>query len=132
MQTDGSPVALFNYFVQIIRDQLHVSLTMSPIGNSFRTRVRKFPAIVNCCTIDWFQSWPADALQAVATKFLGAIPLTDLERKVSIEMCQTFHTSTEALADEFYIRLGRKSYVTPTSYLELIKTFKSLIETQRE
>lgn len=55
MQTDGSPVALFNLFVQIVREQLHIVLTMSPIGDSFRNRIRKFPAIVNCCTIDWFQ-----------------------------------------------------------------------------
>ena len=36
---------------------------MSPIGDAFRSRLRKFPSLVNCCTIDWFQSWPADALQ---------------------------------------------------------------------
>lgn len=55
LQTDGSPAALFNFFVQIVREQLHIILTMSPIGDSFRNRIRKFPALVNCCTIDWFQ-----------------------------------------------------------------------------
>jgi dynein heavy chain len=54
-QTDGSPVALFNMFVQRCRDQLHIVLAMSPIGDAFRTRLRKFPSLVNCCTIDWFQ-----------------------------------------------------------------------------
>ena len=54
-QTDGSPVALFNMFVQRVRDQLHVVLAMSPIGEAFRNRLRKFPSLVNCCTIDWFQ-----------------------------------------------------------------------------
>lgn len=55
LQTDGSPPALFNFFVQIVREQLHLILAMSPIGDSFRNRIRKFPALVNCCTIDWFQ-----------------------------------------------------------------------------
>lgn len=55
MQTDGTAVALFNLFITIIRDQLHIVLAMSPIGDAFRNRFRKFPAIVNCCTIDWFQ-----------------------------------------------------------------------------
>lgn len=54
-QTDGSPVALFNLFIQRVRDQLHVALAMSPIGDAFRNRLRKFPSLVNCCTIDWFQ-----------------------------------------------------------------------------
>lgn len=63
LQTDGSPSQLFNFFVQVCRDQLHVVLAMSPIGVSFRNRVRKFPSIVNCCTIDWFQvSRVADTL----------------------------------------------------------------------
>lgn len=55
LQTDGSPAALFNLFVQICRDQLHIVVTMSPIGDAFRNRIRKFPALVNCCTIDWLQ-----------------------------------------------------------------------------
>ena len=54
-QTDGSPVALFNYFISRVRDQLHIVLAMSPIGDAFRQRLRKFPSLVNCCTIDWFQ-----------------------------------------------------------------------------
>lgn len=54
-QTDGSPLALFNLFIDRCRDQLHIVLAMSPIGDAFRNRLRKFPALVNCCTIDWFQ-----------------------------------------------------------------------------
>ena len=48
-------VALFNLFVSRVRDQLHIVLAMSPIGDAFRNRLRKFPSLVNCCTIDWFQ-----------------------------------------------------------------------------
>ena len=55
MQTDGSPVALFNLFIQLAREQLHIVVAMSPIGDGFRNRIRKFPALVNCCTIDWLQ-----------------------------------------------------------------------------
>jgi dynein heavy chain, axonemal len=131
LQTDGSPVALFNMFVNIVREQLHVVLSMSPIGNAFRNRVRKFPAIVNCCTIDWFQAWPQDALLAVATRFLGNVELSDHERPICIDMCMEFHTSTEKLSEEFLVRLNRHNYVTPTSYLEMIHTFKDLLQKKR-
>lgn len=47
--------AVFNYFIQIVKEQLHIVLAFSPIGNGFRTRIRKFPSLVQCCTIDWFQ-----------------------------------------------------------------------------
>ncbi|XP_073981598.1 dynein axonemal heavy chain 7-like isoform X2 [Rhodnius prolixus] len=131
-QTDGSPVALFNFFLQVVREQLHIVLAFSPIGDDFRVRLRKFPALVNCCTINWFQAWPDDALQAVSTSFLEPVELTDLERQVSIDMCQKFHTSTQDLALEFLAQTGRHSYVTPTSYLELINTFKDLLNEKRK
>lgn len=104
---------------------------MSPIGNAFRNRVRKFPAIVNCCTIDYFHSWPEDALLAVATRFLGAVELSETERPICIDMCMEFHTSTQLLSEQFLLRLNRYNYVTPTSYLELIHTFKALLEKKR-
>ncbi|KAK2577836.1 hypothetical protein KPH14_001102, partial [Odynerus spinipes] len=131
MQTDGSLVALFNLFVQIAREQLHIVVAMSPIGDGFRNRIRKFPALVNCCTIDWLQPWPEDALIAVATRFLAEIELTDHERKAGIDMCRFFHVSTERLSEEYLIRLNRYNYVTPTSYLEMINTFKDLLEKKR-
>lgn len=131
MQTDGSPVALFNFFVQTVRENLHVVVTMSPIGDSFRTRIRKFPALVNCCTIDWLQPWPEDALLAVATQFLGEIDMPDDERRACIGMCQYFHTSTQELTRDFLRRSNRHNYVTPTSYLELINTFKDLLDRKR-
>ena len=55
LNVDSSPLAMYNFFVERIRQNLHVILTMSPIGDAFRNRLRKFPSLINCCTIDWFQ-----------------------------------------------------------------------------
>lgn len=105
---------------------------MSPIGDSFRTRIRKFPALVNCCTIDWLHPWPKDALLAVATQFLSEIEMPQDERLACIEMCQYFHMSTQDLTREYLRQLNRHNYVTPTSYLELINTFKDLLGRKRK
>lgn len=32
-----------------------------------------FPSLVNCCTIDWFEPWPEDALLSVAENSLADI-----------------------------------------------------------
>ncbi|XP_012497096.1 PREDICTED: dynein heavy chain 7, axonemal [Propithecus coquereli] len=130
-QTDGSPIALFNMFIDRCRNQLHVVLAMSPIGDAFRNRLRKFPALINCCTIDWFQPWPEDALQAVASRFLEEIEMSEEIRDGCIDMCKSFHTSTINLSTSFCVELQRYNYVTPTSYLELISTFKLLLEKKR-
>ncbi|XP_067372006.1 dynein axonemal heavy chain 7 isoform X2 [Channa argus] len=130
-QTDGSPLSLFNMFIERCRTQLHVVLAMSPIGDAFRNRLRRFPALINCCTINWFQTWPEDALQAVACRFLEDVEMTDESREGCINMCKSFHTSTIELSSCFLAELQRHNYVTPTSYLELISTFKALLETKR-
>ena len=62
---------LYSYFISRVRANLHIVLAFSPIGDAFRERLRKFPSLVNCCTIDWFFAWPQDALAAVSEKFLA-------------------------------------------------------------
>jgi len=52
------------------------------MGEVFRARLRQFPALVNCCTIDWFSAWPADALQNVAMRFLSDLPELDATDQV--------------------------------------------------
>ena len=43
---------------------------MSPIGDTLRTRCKNFPGMVNNTVIDWFEAWPEQALQSVASVFL--------------------------------------------------------------
>ena len=63
----GSPTkdACYAAFISRVRDNLHIVLTMSPVGEAFRARCRQFPSLINCCTIDWFTEWPEDALVGV-------------------------------------------------------------------
>jgi dynein heavy chain len=74
---EGMPAtraAIDSVFVARVRSRLHLVLAMSPIGDIFRQRLRMFPALVNCCTIDWFREWPAEALQSVAQHFYSVRP----------------------------------------------------------
>lgn len=52
--TLDTAVELWNYFVDRTRENLHIVLCFSPIGDAFRERLRQFPSLVNCCTIDWW------------------------------------------------------------------------------
>lgn len=74
---ESSPMALYNFFIERVRSGLHIVLAFSPIGDAFRNRLRMFPSLINCCTIDWFTSWPEDALEMVAKKFLEEVDLED-------------------------------------------------------
>lgn len=94
-----TPLSLFNFFINRCRENLHIILAMSPIGDAFRNRLRKFPSLINCCTIDWFQAWPDDALELVAHKFLEDVQLESEERSAAISLCKHFHQSTRELSE---------------------------------
>nr|CAD7406991.1 unnamed protein product [Timema cristinae] len=68
---------LFAAYQKIVRSNLHTVITMSPIGEVFRARLRQFPALVNCCTIDWFSAWPDSALQFEAESVMDLWKLSD-------------------------------------------------------
>nr|XP_021153643.1 dynein heavy chain 12, axonemal isoform X1 [Columba livia]XP_021153644.1 dynein heavy chain 12, axonemal isoform X1 [Columba livia]XP_021153645.1 dynein heavy chain 12, axonemal isoform X1 [Columba livia]XP_021153646.1 dynein heavy chain 12, axonemal isoform X1 [Columba livia]XP_021153647.1 dynein heavy chain 12, axonemal isoform X1 [Columba livia]XP_021153648.1 dynein heavy chain 12, axonemal isoform X1 [Columba livia] len=127
-----SPLALYTLFVNNCKENLHVVVAFSPIGDAFRNRLRQFPSLINCCTIDWFQPWPDDALERVAHKFLETLELTDSERQEVVPICKYFHTSVLSLSARFLQSLGRHNYVTPTSYLELIAAFRQLLTQKRD
>ena len=61
-------------------------ICFSPIGASLRNRIRDFPSIVNCTTIDWFSEWPPDALEAVAQRFLLEVEMEDEIRQHCVVM----------------------------------------------
>jgi len=128
---EGTPQQLFAYFVERCKQNLHIVLCFSPIGASLRNRCRNFPSLVNCTTIDWFSEWPKDALESVADQFLADVELEDEVKKSCVFMVQNFHTSTQTQAAKFLKMEKRNYYVTPTSYLELINSFKRLLGEKR-
>lgn len=71
-------------FLNKAKTNIHLVLTMSPIGEDFKRRLRMFPSLVNCCTIDWFLPWPKEALQSVAEYFLNQVELDNREGIISI------------------------------------------------
>jgi len=126
--------AIWQYFVQVIRENMHIVLAFSPIGEGFRARCRQFPSIINCASIDWFSPWPVDALQAVAERHYGRAPkdlgLQELIPQLS-SISSLMHSTSKDAAEDFYEKLRRQTYMTPTSYLELIGLFIDLVGKKR-
>jgi len=113
-------------FIKRSRENLHIVLCMSPVGDALRIRCRQFPSLINCTTIDWFQPWPESALVAVAERYLGNLELpNDDIRAGVVKLCGFVHTSVKEMAELMFAELMRRTYTTPKSYLDLIGLYMS-------
>ena len=68
-----------------------------------------------------------DALVAVAQKFLASVDIEEHAKKQVVQTCQFIHTNVRELSNEYKIHEKRINYVTPTSYLELIRSFQACL-----
>ncbi|KAJ1555212.1 Dynein heavy chain 6, axonemal, partial [Nowakowskiella sp. JEL0078] len=125
--------SVYQFFINRVRDNLHIVFATSPVGDTFRNRCRMFPSLVNCSSIDWFDEWPRDALLSVSHRFFEFVDLGSSEMRERIsEMCVEIHASVGEMAGRFYAELRRRYYTTPTSYLELINLYISLLQEKRK
>lgn len=116
-----------------VRQNFHICLCMSPVGNDLRVRCRQFPSLVNCCTLDWFSKWPPEALLYVSQQKLINMELPSEEiREELAKMCMLIHTSVEEASDKFYSELRRRVYTTPKSYLDLISLYINTLDKKRK
>ncbi|XP_064639639.1 dynein axonemal heavy chain 2-like isoform X2 [Lineus longissimus] len=133
---DDTPQNMFAYLIDRVRANLHVVLCMSPVGETFRNRIRMYPAFVNCTTIDWFCEWPGDALLEVADKYLESVTMaTEEEEKLKPNLSKIFalmHKSVIDYSGKMFLELKRHNYVTPTNYLELVAGYKTLLYEKRK
>ncbi|XP_066265765.1 dynein axonemal heavy chain 1-like isoform X2 [Branchiostoma lanceolatum] len=127
---------LYQAYTKRVRSNTHMVLCMSPIGEVFRARLRQFPSLVNCCTIDWFSEWPADALTSVANTFLQEIPDIDSTDQNLMDglvrMCMAMQLTVAQKSGQYLAELSRHNYVTPTSYLELLGIFSKLLGMKKQ
>ncbi|CAF4573133.1 unnamed protein product [Rotaria sp. Silwood1] len=126
---------IYTFFINRVRNNLHLVLCMSPVGSSFRTRCRMFPSLVNCCTIDWFSEWPREALLSVAHTSFEKYPWPKGEEfmvKALAQMCVEIHMSVSTKAKQLLAELRRYYYTTPTSYLELINLYLMMLNDKKK
>ena len=123
----------WKFFIDRVRKQLKVILCFSPVGSTLRIRGRKFPALVNCTSINWFHEWPEDALVSVSKKFLQDLPSIpeDVRDPIAKFMAYVHQTVTE-MSLLYKVNDKRYNYTTPKSFLELISLYSKILISKDE
>ncbi|KAL3316100.1 Dynein heavy chain 9, axonemal [Cichlidogyrus casuarinus] len=113
-----------------VRRNLKVVLCFSPVGPTLRVRARKFPAVVNCTSIDWFHEWPEEALLSVSQRFLSTLDLLPDNIRPSVSKFMSFvHKSVNEISVQYLANERRYNYTTPKTFLEQINLYESMLRT---
>jgi dynein heavy chain len=124
---------LWQFFIDRVKNNLHIVLSFSPVGDKFRNRALKFPGLISGCTMDWFNKWPSEALRAVSDKFLADLEITcteEIKRELVMDMANVHDSVTETCTN-YFLQFRRKTHVTPKSYLSFINSYMALYKEKR-
>lgn len=130
-QTSENPDLQTEWLYRRIKDNMHLSICMSPIGEKFRNYTRMYPALINNTTIDWFMPWPLEALTEVADRFIGIMEIDQKFKSGLSQLSAYLHFVAQKEADDMKKELRRIFYVTPTNFVELLKGYDKIIRAKR-
>uniref|UniRef100_A0A7N6BNC5 AAA+ ATPase domain-containing protein n=1 Tax=Anabas testudineus TaxID=64144 RepID=A0A7N6BNC5_ANATE len=122
----------WRFFTDRVQLQLTVVLCLSPVGNTLHTRARRFPALIQCTTIDWFHPWTSEALESVSYRFIKEIEGIEPAVQESISLFMAYvHTSVNQASEKYQCNEKRYNYTTPRSFLQQISLYRNLLEKSR-
>ncbi|CAM9128550.1 unnamed protein product [Discosporangium mesarthrocarpum] len=159
-QRDGvlvdSEDELFRRFTTKVQRGLHVVFTMNPASEGFQGRCATSPALFNRCVVDWFGTWPTQALAQVGYEFTSHVdtgaaswsvdemdPLMDAVKElVREEGVNARHAVVAALvAIHRCVKEATEAppshasavrhYVSPRDFLGLIRAFVAVVNERR-
>ncbi len=83
---------------------------------------------------DWFLPWPSDALVALSKAFIQNyhIECTPEVKNNLMTHMGMVHSMVTDVCDEYYVKMRRRVYQTPKSYLSFIQNFTSMYSKKLE
>lgn len=123
----------WKFFIERVRRQLKVVLCFSPVGNTLRVRARKFPALINCSSIDWFHGWPETAMVSVSERFISENEYVPEETRGSISRFMAYvHRCANNMSQVYLTNERRYNYTTPKTFLELISLYLNMLSSKNK
>jgi dynein heavy chain, axonemal len=126
-----TPENLVRCFIDRVRANLHIILCMSPVSAKFPERARKFPGLISGCTIDWFLTWPEEALVAVSEGFINGIDMgvntPEAKRQLVVHMGAVHRLAVDS-CEEYFQKMRRYVYQTPRSFLSFLRDYQVMYD----
>lgn len=101
--------------------------TVIKMGSSSRAKTR----LVDCVRRRMFLQWPSEALASVARMQMEKSGVSIDRQSEVVEVLQAMQLGVQQTAEAFRLALNRPTYVTPTTFLELLSIFFDLVRSKQ-
>ncbi|XP_014599968.1 PREDICTED: dynein heavy chain 7, axonemal-like [Polistes canadensis] len=124
--------AVMDYFIEQCKNNLHFVLGFSPINNTMRKYFYLYPNLIKYCTINYYDTWPEDALVEIAKIHIEIIDIPGNIKDSVIKACIQFHNDAKINSLMYLKDNGIPTYVTNSAFLHTTKLYKHLMTKKQE
>ncbi|XP_015173622.1 PREDICTED: dynein heavy chain 7, axonemal-like [Polistes dominula] len=124
--------AVMDYFIEQCKNNLHFVLGFSPINNTMRKYFYLYPNLIKYCTINYYDTWPEDALVEIAKIHIEIIDIPKNIKDSVIKACIQFHNDAKINSLMYLNDNGIPTYVTNSAFLHTTKLYKHLMTKKQE
>ena len=129
-ETELTPAELFSKFKERCKENFHIIMKMSLNAEMISNTSQKYPKILDSCSVAVFKQWPDDALQKAAELHFEELPINREERKSVISCIKEIYIEILKIKATSVSEVYDNVEITPSSYLDCIKYFSSLFQSQ--
>ena len=121
---------LLEFFWDRVSKYFHFVFCFSPSGEKLAKWLKQFPGFLSCCSIDWFHSWPVEALISLSKNIVypSIRDFSNTSPDGISNVTSRIHTLMSDLSENYHQDTGRQVHVTPKSYLIFLESVKSLYQ----
>lgn len=119
------------FFQKRAKDNIHLLMTISPVGNLLRNLYRDFPQFVNQFQLLWMEAWPQEAMMSIGQRFLDKNMNFKDSRQSIDAVCKVSVSATDFIAnvyDRYQSASRKRVYLTPSLYIDYLVTFQAILE----
>ncbi|KRX10161.1 P-loop containing nucleoside triphosphate hydrolase [Pseudocohnilembus persalinus] len=131
----------YTNFLNICKKNLKMVIAVNPKDKFFYHRLKTFPSLVNCTTINWFLDWPEFAYTSIAQNLIldhqifysqdkekgGLIFEKNLMEKI-IKISYFCYQDYIKRARQMSKEIRRKLFATPLNFIRFLKILNKFIE----
>lgn len=108
---------------------MKIVLSLSSVGTSFRQKIRTYPSLVNCTTINWFFPWPEQAFDQTSEQFISQQEYLQQYNKSQLTvLLRTIHNYFTQQSENLFLQLRRKVWITPLKFLNFLEVIRLFME----